>query len=162
MKATRPDLEITWDGLQMPQDMPAAAGSRAPANRPTQASQHDWIRCMTDFKRLLNEAEANFLRTENRKIEDEISEPIKVALIDDGVNISELEYTPIGGRSFCPRTEEYAIRVRALPCRIFTNTWFSTASRAISRTTSRALAMAPSWPVRSIGSALERSSTCSS
>ncbi|KAI1156417.1 hypothetical protein F4825DRAFT_475545 [Nemania diffusa] len=106
MKATRPDLEITWDGLQMPQDMPAAAGSRAPANRPTQASQHDWIRCMTDFKRLLNEAEANFLRTENRKIEDEISEPIKVALIDDGVNISELEYTPIGGRSFCPRTED--------------------------------------------------------
>ncbi|KAI3325915.1 subtilisin-like protein [Xylariaceae sp. AK1471] len=67
---------------------------------------HDWIKCMTDFKRLLNEAEANFARTENTKIEDEIEDPIKVALIDDGININELEYTPIGGRSFCPRNED--------------------------------------------------------
>ncbi|KAI8633882.1 hypothetical protein F5Y19DRAFT_462121 [Xylariaceae sp. FL1651] len=106
MKAARHDLAINWDGLQVPRNSPAAADSKTPVDRHVQPSQHDWIKCMTDFKRLLNEAEANFARTESTKIEDEIEDSIKVALIDDGININELEYTPIGGRSFCPRNED--------------------------------------------------------
>jgi hypothetical protein len=51
---------------------------------------------MTDFKRLLNEAEANLARTENTRIEEGTEDPIKVALIDDSIHINELEHTPIG------------------------------------------------------------------
>lgn len=31
-----------------------------------------------------------------------------MALIDDGININQLESYPVGGRSFCPRTEDKA------------------------------------------------------
>ncbi|KAI1123723.1 hypothetical protein F5Y10DRAFT_285770 [Nemania abortiva] len=106
MKAARPNIEITWDGLQLLQETSTSTASAEPAKRATQPSQHDWIRCMTEFRKLLYDAENTFSRIENRKIEEEINEPIKVALIDDGVNINELEHTPIGGRSFCPRNED--------------------------------------------------------
>ncbi|RDW68220.1 hypothetical protein BP5796_08877 [Coleophoma crateriformis] len=70
-----------------------------------QPPPHEWIKCMASFKKLLLEAEANLERNHGVSIQDQVTEPIKVALIDDGIDINELQYTPIGGRSFCPRDD---------------------------------------------------------
>ncbi|KAL6361224.1 hypothetical protein LRP88_04688 [Fusarium phalaenopsidis] len=65
---------------------------------------HEWIQCMKEFRRLLFDAERYYDRG---KIEESIEEPIKIALIDDGVDIKDLEYSFIGGRTFCKRDPEH-------------------------------------------------------
>ncbi|KAF3059759.1 putative intracellular serine protease protein [Daldinia childiae] len=106
MIATNPNIEITWDGLQAVRE-PQAAKAALP-QLPRQPAQDHWIKCMTEFRRFLFQAEANFNKSQNMAVEDMIDQPVKVALIDDGININELEYYPVGGRSFCPRTEDKA------------------------------------------------------
>jgi hypothetical protein len=59
---------------------------------------------MKEFRRLLFDAERYYDRG---KIEESIEEPIKIALIDDGVDIKDLEYSFIGGRTFCKRDPEH-------------------------------------------------------
>lgn len=68
-----------------------------------QSTKHEWIQYMKDFCRLLFDAERYY--EGQKKVTERIEEPIKVALIDDGVDIKDLEYTFIGGRTFCPRVE---------------------------------------------------------
>ncbi len=66
---------------------------------------------MNDFRRLLFDAERYYDRRaedENRKgIRESLETPIKVAIIDDGVDVKDLECTFIGGRTFCTRDEEH-------------------------------------------------------
>ncbi|KAI1474288.1 subtilisin-like protein [Daldinia eschscholtzii] len=93
----------TQSNLEEPQ-----AAEAIPQQFPRQPAQDHWIKCMTEFRKFLFQAEANFNKSQNVVVEDNIEEPIKVALIDDGIDINELEYYPVGGRSFCPRTEDKA------------------------------------------------------
>ncbi|KAH8131127.1 hypothetical protein FP744_10007985 [Trichoderma asperellum] len=67
-------------------------------------TKHEWIQCMKDFRRLLFDAERYY---ERGKVEETIEEPIKIALIDDGVDVKDLEFSFIGGRTFCKRDEEH-------------------------------------------------------
>ncbi|KAL7937004.1 hypothetical protein V8C35DRAFT_213161 [Trichoderma chlorosporum] len=68
------------------------------------STKHEWIQCMKEFRRLLFDAERYYDRG---KVEEIIEEPIKVALIDDGVDVKDLEFSFIGGRTFCTRDEEH-------------------------------------------------------
>jgi hypothetical protein len=68
------------------------------------STKHEWIQCMKDFRRLLFDAERYY---ERGKPEEIIEEPIKIALIDDGVDVKDLEFGFIGGRTFCTRDEEH-------------------------------------------------------
>lgn len=67
-------------------------------------TKHEWIQCMKDFRRLLFDAERYY---ERGKVEETIEEPIKIALIDDGVDVKDLEFSFIGGRTFCTRDEQH-------------------------------------------------------
>lgn len=71
-----------------------------------QAPKHEWLQCMKHFSKLLFEAEAFWENDTRRKIRDTLEKEIKVALIDDGINIKELQHSPAGGRSFCSRGED--------------------------------------------------------
>ena len=66
---------------------------------------------MREFRQLLLEAEHYYdarAKQENRLgIRESIETPIKIAIIDDGVDVKDLEYTFIGGRTFCTRDEEH-------------------------------------------------------
>ncbi|KAM0254704.1 hypothetical protein ACHAQJ_006485 [Trichoderma viride] len=68
------------------------------------STKHEWIQCMKEFRRLLFDAERYYDRG---KVEELIEEPIKIALIDDGVDVKDLEFGFIGGRTFCTRDEEH-------------------------------------------------------
>ncbi|KAK0645718.1 hypothetical protein B0T16DRAFT_327967 [Cercophora newfieldiana] len=76
-----------------------------------QKTKHEWVQCMADFRRLLYDAESCYDRAadaeKRKRLRDSIDTPIRVALIDDGVDVKDLEYTFIGGRTFCTRDEEY-------------------------------------------------------
>ena len=62
------------------------------------ATRHQWLICMDEF--------ADFMQ--NFKPPNASYEPIKIALIDDGVDMKEdaLHGKVLGGRSFCMRDEE--------------------------------------------------------
>ncbi|PNP79773.1 hypothetical protein FNYG_06866 [Fusarium nygamai] len=64
----------------------------------------EWIQCMTDFRKLIFEAEANYPTAPGTKV-SEMIEPIQIAIIDDGVDMKDLDYHFTGGRSFCVRSE---------------------------------------------------------
>ncbi|KAF4954941.1 hypothetical protein FSARC_11970, partial [Fusarium sarcochroum] len=83
---------------------PAEANAARNEEQTEYSTKHEWIQCMKDFRRLLFDAEKYY---EGQKISESIEEPIKVALIDDGVDVKDLEYTFIGGRTFCPRVEHH-------------------------------------------------------
>ncbi|EAA34359.1 subtilisin-like protein [Neurospora crassa] len=60
-----------------------------------------------EFRKLLIDAENNYDTGTTKKVWEMIETPIKVALIDDGVDIMKLDLTPaqcLGGRTFCPRS----------------------------------------------------------
>ncbi|KAF9763811.1 hypothetical protein IL306_002980 [Fusarium sp. DS 682] len=63
--------------------------------------RHEWIECMRSFRTLLFDAERSC-----PKINENI-EQIKVAIIDDGVDMKDLyQHQFIGGKSFCIRSED--------------------------------------------------------
>lgn len=95
------------------------------------SNKREWIQRMKDFRRLLFGAERSYFRG---KKEESIEEPIKFALIDDGVDIKDLEYSFLGGRTFCKHDPEHIMRL--------------------------ALDMGRSWPSRFICCALEHNFTC--
>lgn len=76
--------------------------------------KHEWIQCMTDFRKLLYNAEKNFLSiSENqdamRRSIEETGGPILVALIDDGIEVAEIRLdksVSLTGRSFFPKPLE--------------------------------------------------------
>lgn len=59
---------------------------------------------MTDFRKLIFEAEANYPMAPGAKV-SEMIEPIQIAIIDDGVDKKDLNYHFTGGRSFCILSE---------------------------------------------------------
>ncbi|KAJ4022739.1 hypothetical protein NW752_000053 [Fusarium irregulare] len=70
---------------------------------------HEWIQCMTDFRILLFDAERSFKDPNvNQSIEHNV-EQIKVAIIDDGVDMKDLNYHFIGGKSFSVRSEDQGL-----------------------------------------------------
>ncbi|EGR47699.1 uncharacterized protein TRIREDRAFT_79111 [Trichoderma reesei QM6a] len=66
-----------------------------------------YLHIQQEFKRLLFDAERSYYDHGNIKVDESIEEPIKVALIDDGVDVKDLEFNFIGGRTFCTRDEEH-------------------------------------------------------
>ena len=82
------------------------ANSSRPEDQADPSTKHDWLQYMKEFRKLLFDAE-RYWQGENTvgqvAVVESIEEPIKVALIDDGVDVKDLEYTFIGGRTFCPR-----------------------------------------------------------
>ncbi|KAL6906988.1 hypothetical protein GGI43DRAFT_380509 [Trichoderma evansii] len=103
MKKLCPEVNVLkeWPIIQREQmDINALmAGDQA-----EHTTKHEWIQCMKDFRRLLFDAERYY---ERGKVEETIEEPIKIALIDDGVDVKDLEFSFIGGRTFCTRDEEH-------------------------------------------------------
>ncbi|KAK7716353.1 hypothetical protein SLS64_003507 [Diaporthe eres] len=105
------DIEVYYPG-----------GSRRTYNHTAQSAdgylerpqKHEWIQCMTEFRQLLYNAEKSFCKTnENRellkKAVDETDGPITVALIDDGIEVTEIRFDKsivITGRSFYPKPQE--------------------------------------------------------
>ena len=74
-----------------------------------QGTRHEWIQCMTDFRILLFDAERSFKDPNvNQSIEHNV-EQIKVAIIDDGVDMKDLNYHFIGGKSFSVRSEDQGL-----------------------------------------------------
>lgn len=103
MKEPLRDIIVIEEGLE---DLEVLRGTidintaRTDTDRPEHPPKHEWIQCMKDFRQLLFEAEKEYKG--NPGVDGiRIDEPIKVALIDDGIHFDELEYEPIGGRSFC-------------------------------------------------------------
>ncbi|KAG6361334.1 hypothetical protein INS49_009559 [Diaporthe citri] len=105
------DIEVNYPG-----------GSRRTYNNTAQSAdgyleqpqKHEWIQCMTEFRQLLYNAEKSFCTTnENKellkKAVDETGGRITVALIDDGIEVTEIRFDKsivITVRSFYPKPQE--------------------------------------------------------
>lgn len=105
------DIEVYYPG-----------GSRRTYNNAAQSAdgyleepqKHEWIQCMTEFRQLLYNAEKSFCRSsENdellKKAVQETGGPITVALIDDGIEVTEIRFDKsivMSGRSFFPKPPE--------------------------------------------------------
>lgn len=97
-------------------------GSRRTYNHAAQSAygyleepqKHEWIQCMTEFRQLLYNAEKSFCRSsENKdhlkKAVKDTGGPITVAIIDDGIEVTEIRFDKsivITGRSFFPKPLE--------------------------------------------------------
>ncbi|EXL70034.1 hypothetical protein FOPG_14109 [Fusarium oxysporum f. sp. conglutinans race 2 54008] len=95
------EVELEWPNMHRRRTDKTPARAEEVAEHTT---KHEWIQCMTDFKRLIFEAEANYPMAPGTKVSENI-EPIQVAIIDDGVDMKDLDYHFTGGRSFCVRSE---------------------------------------------------------
>lgn len=105
------DIEVYYPG-----------GSRRTYNHAAQSAdgyleepqKHEWIQCMTEFRQLLYNAEKSFFkRSENedhlKKAVKDTGGPITVAIIDDGIEVTEIRFDKsivITGRSFFPKPLE--------------------------------------------------------
>ncbi|KAM0415654.1 hypothetical protein ACHAPT_013404 [Fusarium lateritium] len=103
MKRLVPDVDVFKDGPVVRRGIADVNATRS-EDQSEHSNKHEWIQCMKEFRRLLFDAERYYDR---QKIEESIEEPIKIALIDDGVDIKDLEYSFIGGRTFCKRDYEH-------------------------------------------------------
>ncbi|KAK5988123.1 hypothetical protein PT974_12263 [Cladobotryum mycophilum] len=102
MKKLYPEVNIFKEWPMVQRD-PADLALRAD-DQTEHSTKHEWIQCMKEFRRLLFDAERYYDRL---KVDESIEEPIKIALIDDGVDVKDLEFSFIGGRTFCTRDEEH-------------------------------------------------------
>ncbi|KID85175.1 proteinrelated to microbial serine proteinase [Metarhizium guizhouense ARSEF 977] len=100
MKELYPEVTIFREGPTVQQWPSDANAARAEKEHST---KHEWVQCMKEFRKLLFDAERYH---DSQEIEDGVEEPVKVALIDR-VDAKDLEYSFIGGRTFCTRDEEY-------------------------------------------------------
>ena len=98
-------LDVSWP--EKTREMNDNNGLHSAADQADQPPKHEWLQCMKEFKQLLFDAEKYLELTTNQRIANSIEEPIVVALIDDGINVNELEHSPVSGRSFCPRDENH-------------------------------------------------------
>ena len=103
MKKLSPEVTIFKEGPIIHREI-ADMNAARPEDQAEHSTKHEWIQCMKEFRKLLFDAERYYDR---QKIEESIEEPIKVALIDDGVDFKDLEYNFLGGRTFCTRDEEH-------------------------------------------------------
>jgi hypothetical protein len=110
MKKMCPRVSIIREDDSLPKRrLGSASALRVAGEESKQKTQHEWVQCMTDFRRLLFDAESSYDRVaeaeKRSRLSDSMDCPIRVALIDDGVDFKDLEYTFIGGRTFCTRDE---------------------------------------------------------
>ncbi|KAF5597985.1 intracellular serine protease [Fusarium pseudoanthophilum] len=103
MKKLCPNVEVELDWPNTHRRRTDKTSARA-EEVPEHTTKHEWIQCMTDFRKLIFEAEANYPMAPETKVSDMI-EPIQIAIIDDGVDMKDLDYHFTGGRSFCVRSE---------------------------------------------------------
>ena len=103
-KKLYPEVTIFKEGPVIQREVNDANAMRTEGDQTEHSTKHEWIQCMKEFRKLLFDAERY---CDRQKIEESIEEPIKVALIDDGVDVKDLEYTFIGGRTFCTRDEQH-------------------------------------------------------
>jgi hypothetical protein len=105
-----PQVTIHQDGSAQKPRTASASALAAAGEQGKQKTKHEWVQCMSDFRRLLFDAENAHNRladAEKRKrLQDSMDTSIRVALIDDGVDVKDLDYTILGGRTFCTRDEE--------------------------------------------------------
>ncbi|KAL6873276.1 hypothetical protein HDV57DRAFT_504684 [Trichoderma longibrachiatum] len=106
MKKLCPDVVVHKDWPVVQKDL-VDANALAAGDQSEHSTKHEWLQCMKEFKRLLFDAERSYFDRGKVKIDESIEEPIKVALIDDGVDVKDLEFNFIGGRTFCTRDEEH-------------------------------------------------------
>lgn len=94
------NVNIITYGLDKPHRNLTSSAPTA-SMEPSRQSQHEWISCMNKFGSLLLDAETNFSPVNQHAIL--LEEPIRVALIDDGINITRLMHKHNGGQSFATR-----------------------------------------------------------
>ncbi|KAK3987707.1 intracellular serine protease [Cladorrhinum sp. PSN332] len=90
---------IKVKGMGFKPDSSGLSRAQVGSDEKPEASKHNWIDCMKQFRGLLVNLERS---AEYQRLE----EPIKVALIDDGVDFMDVESPQVGGQTFCPRDEE--------------------------------------------------------
>ncbi|KAF7930842.1 hypothetical protein BELL_0266g00130 [Botrytis elliptica] len=105
MKTLCDKVQIFTDGPKGPRKI-ISPGAMTASKDPLPPSQHNWIECMDKFAPLVLEAENNFLLANPDKSTVVLEEPIRVALIDDGIDITRLKHKHNGGQSFCTRDRD--------------------------------------------------------
>ncbi|THV53899.1 hypothetical protein BGAL_0039g00110 [Botrytis galanthina] len=105
MKTLCDKVKIFTDGPKEPRRI-KSPGAVTASRDPLPPSHHDWIECMDEFAPLVLEAEINFLQANRDKSAVVLEEPIRVALIDDGIDITKLQHKHDGGQSFCTRDRD--------------------------------------------------------
>ncbi|KJK81267.1 hypothetical protein H634G_03286 [Metarhizium anisopliae BRIP 53293] len=100
MKELYPEVTILREGPTVQRWLSDANAARGEKEHST---EHE-IQCMKELRKLLFDAERYH---DSQEIKDGVEEPVKVALINDGVDAKDQEYSFIGGRTFCTRDEEY-------------------------------------------------------
>ncbi|KAK3948552.1 hypothetical protein QBC32DRAFT_327684 [Pseudoneurospora amorphoporcata] len=107
MRDVLPDVVLTVQEpkLQLKKlaDQGAMSSSAGPA---PPMDKNDWIDCMKNFRKMLYTAESN--HGNKKKTWESMETQIKIALIDDGVDIARLSPGTArleGGRTFCSRDE---------------------------------------------------------
>ncbi|KAK3389075.1 hypothetical protein B0T20DRAFT_464739 [Sordaria brevicollis] len=107
MREAMPDVLLTVEEPKTQQKKPTNHRSTRIKVGPAPAmGKNDWIECMTNFRQFLYNAEKN--HGNKKKVWESMEDPIKVALIDDGVDVAQLSKgtaTLIGGRTFCSKDE---------------------------------------------------------
>ncbi|KAF7880798.1 uncharacterized protein EAF02_006689 [Botrytis sinoallii] len=98
-------VQVFTDGPEVPHRI-LNPGARSVNKDPRRLSQHDWIDCMDKFAPLVLAAENNFLQVNPDENAVVLEEPIRVALIDDGIDITRLKHKHNGGQSFCTRDRD--------------------------------------------------------
>ncbi|KAL6878819.1 hypothetical protein J3F83DRAFT_724010 [Trichoderma novae-zelandiae] len=106
MRKLCPEVTVHKDWTMVQREL-MDANALAAGDQAEHSTKHEWLQCMKEFKKLLFDAERSYFDREKVKIDGSIEEPIKVALIDDGVDVKDLEFNFIGGRTFCTRDEEH-------------------------------------------------------
>ncbi|KAF7948212.1 uncharacterized protein EAE97_003623 [Botrytis byssoidea] len=89
-------VKIFTDGPKEPREI-KIPGAMTASKDPLPPSHHNWIECMDEFAPLILEAENNFLQANRDKSAVVLEEPIRVALIDDGIDITKLQHKHNGG-----------------------------------------------------------------
>ncbi|KAJ4379457.1 hypothetical protein N0V85_008881 [Neurospora sp. IMI 360204] len=104
MRDVVPDVILT---VQEPKLQQKKLAKMNPSAGPTPPmDKNDWIECMKNFRQLLYTAQSN--HGNKKKVWESIETQIKIALIDDGVDIERLSPGTaklMGGRTFCSRDE---------------------------------------------------------
>lgn len=93
MEEVMPDLLLTVEEPKAQQKKQANHSAMRLSVGSTQAmGKNDWIECMTNFRKFLYTGESNH---GNKKVWESIDTQIKVALIDDGVDVAQLSRVPL-------------------------------------------------------------------
>ncbi|KZZ89722.1 Peptidase S8, subtilisin-related protein [Moelleriella libera RCEF 2490] len=97
----RPEVEI--HGLkEVVPDRNLGSAGRTARTKDQQPQEHVWIKSMDSFRQILQVAVTNSSIRNPAMKGWESRCPVKVALIDDGVDLNELDHSPVFGTNFSP------------------------------------------------------------